>query len=485
MTFKKCIRIMAAFAVTVFFLSACGPKSLKLESISTSENPAEQINLLSNDISTAQRNQLNVFAPVSYARAEAALENARKGLKRGRSLSEILEEVAYGQAQLKRADELGKVVKTTLADVIKARENALDAGAVNFGKDYTKIENEFIELTKAIENNNLARAQRYRGRVARSFDEIELRAIKEQTLGEVERLLKQAEEEDAPEIAPKTFESVKKKLKEVDTFISENRYQKEKIRDMSSDVLFEAQRLIQVERQSKKVKEMEPEEIVLNFEEILQKMGSKLSTADMRNEPFKTQVENVLHSINALKDNHQFIVNKYNSQLIEAATLKRQIAVLEGKTRADQAEKEFQQLFDEVQSYFGQDEAYVYKQANQLVIRLKLIQFPPGKSVILPNNYELLSKVQRAISTFSEPVVIIEGHTDSTGSVAVNKRLSEERAEAVREYLIANKTLSEDKIFAVGYGSTRPLASNETAEGRAINRRIDLIIKPLSRKAGR
>jgi len=81
--------------------------------------------------------------------------------------------------------------------------------------------------------------------------------------------------------------------------------------------------------------------------------------------------------------------------------------------------------------------------------------------------------------------VLIEGHTDSTGSVAVNKRLSEERAEAVREYLIANKTLSEDKIFAVGYGSTRPLASNETAEGRAINRRIDLIIKPLSRKAGR
>ena len=79
---------------------------------------------------------------------------------------------------------------------------------------------------------------------------------------------------------------------------------------------------------------------------------------------------------------------------------------------------------------------------------------------------------------FNDPLVIVEGHTDSTGTVDVNQLLSEQRADAVREYLIANQTLPADRISAVGYGSERPLASNATGEGRAVNRRIDVIITP-------
>ena len=60
----------------------------------------------------------------------------------------------------------------------------------------------------------------------------------------------------------------------------------------------------------------------------------------------------------------------------------------------------------------------------------------------------------------------------------VNENLSQQRAESVRQYLLANKTLSYEKIVAVGYGSKRPLASNATPKGRAVNRRIDGIIKP-------
>ncbi|NIS61449.1 MAG: OmpA family protein [Proteobacteria bacterium] len=120
----------------------------------------------------------------------------------------------------------------------------------------------------------------------------------------------------------------------------------------------------------------------------------------------------------------------------------------------------------------------MYKQGNRLVIRLKAIQFPVGKDFILPGNYPLLSKVQRAIRIFGEPHVVIEGHTDSTGSDELNEYLSQQRAEAVRAYFVANGTLPDRRIVAVGYGSKRPLASNQTPEGRAINRRIDLMIVP-------
>jgi outer membrane protein OmpA-like peptidoglycan-associated protein len=135
-------------------------------------------------------------------------------------------------------------------------------------------------------------------------------------------------------------------------------------------------------------------------------------------------------------------------------------------------------LFNTVQGYFEPREAETYKSGNQLVIRLKGIQFPVGKSVILPKNYTLLSKVQRAIRTLGDVDVVIEGHTDSTGSSELNEHLSEQRADAVRQYLVANETLSYDKIIAVGYGSIRPIAPNKTAAGRALNRRIDLIITP-------
>jgi outer membrane protein OmpA-like peptidoglycan-associated protein len=166
-------------------------------------------------------------------------------------------------------------------------------------------------------------------------------------------------------------------------------------------------------------------------------------------------------------------------------SLKQQIAEIEGRTyqvKADKerlaAEKYFNELFNQVQGFFKENEAEVYKQAGQLVIRLKAIQFPVGQAVIVPDNYGLLSKVQRAITTFGQPRIIVEGHTDSTGSPDKNEQLSRQRANAVRAYLIANGTLPGQLITAVGYGPSRPLAPNETAAGRAMNRRIDVVIKP-------
>ena len=142
------------------------------------------------------------------------------------------------------------------------------------------------------------------------------------------------------------------------------------------------------------------------------------------------------------------------------------------------AEKRFNEKLSSIQHYFKPHEAEVYKKQNQVIIRLKTMHFPVGQSVIMPDNYGLLSKVQRAIRTFGEPDVIIGGHTDSTGSEEINEHLSQQRADAVRQYFVANETLPYEKIIAVGYGSMRPIASNATESGRAMNRRIDVIITP-------
>jgi outer membrane protein OmpA-like peptidoglycan-associated protein len=231
---------------------------------------------------------------------------------------------------------------------------------------------------------------------------------------------------------------------------------------------------------------MQREQLTLWVEGILSQTTNKLSAPDMRNKSFDTQRENILGSIKSLQEDRQFLATQEKAHLEEIKSLKQQVAMLEGKTKEEQAsigrlekEKQFNELFNEVKGYFSTGEAEVYKQGNRLIIRLRAIQFPVGQSIIMPDNYGLLSKVQRAIRTFGEPDVVIEGHTDSTGSDEVNEHLSQQRAESVRDYLVANKTLAEEKIVAIGYGSKRPLASNETAEGRAINRRIDVVISPM------
>jgi OmpA-OmpF porin, OOP family len=80
------------------------------------------------------------------------------------------------------------------------------------------------------------------------------------------------------------------------------------------------------------------------------------------------------------------------------------------------------------------------------------------------------------LSLFPGATISIEGHTDANGSDSANLILSQDRADAVKQFLIANAGLNAEKISSIGYGEVRPVATNETNDGRARNRRIDLII---------
>lgn len=484
---RKNYSIIVALIIALFFLGACGGSNLKVKQISMSENPTEQINRLNNDLQTARNSQLYVLSPTWFAKAEESFNNAVKGRNSGAALADILSNVAQSRAQLKQAQKVANIANNSLPKVIERRKLARASGATKMGKDYVKAEEQFLDLMRSVENNNLKSARKNEAKVIRSFQNLELRAIKEQTLGEVRKLLIQAEKEDAKKFAPNTYALATNKLKATDAFISKNPYKKEKMLEKANDALFEAWRCIRVTRQSKKIKTMRPEQITLWYEKALYQTASALSARDMRDEPYKIQVENILSSITSLKEDRNFMIEKTKDQQAEIDALKKQTASLADRGRKEQAakerlaaEKKFNKLFSEVRDLFNANEAEVYKQGNQLLIRLGAIEFPVGKYVIMPENYGLLSKVQRAIRVFGEPNVVIEGHTDSTGSDEINEHLSEKRAYAVGQYLIANRTLPANKIVTVGYGEIRPLASNKTAKGRAVNRRIDVILKPQS-----
>jgi OOP family OmpA-OmpF porin len=116
------------------------------------------------------------------------------------------------------------------------------------------------------------------------------------------------------------------------------------------------------------------------------------------------------------------------------------------------------------------------RQGDDLVISLLGIQFPPGKSTIDNSSAALMQKVRNALQLFPGASISVEGHTDAVGSDSANLILSQDRADAVKAYLVNNFNMDPEKVSSVGYGEARPVATNETPEGRARNRRIDLVI---------
>lgn len=104
---------------------------------------------------------------------------------------------------------------------------------------------------------------------------------------------------------------------------------------------------------------------------------------------------------------------------------------------------------------------------------LEGVTFATGSSRLTPESNEILDRVAQALIENPEINVEVQGHTDNTGSVAANTRISQARAAAVRQYLIS-KGVAANRLTARGYGPSEPTASNDTPEGRQQNRRVEL-----------
>ena len=139
-------------------------------------------------------------------------------------------------------------------------------------------------------------------------------------------------------------------------------------------------------------------------------------------------------------------------------------------------DREDKQKFDEVQALFTAKEANVYRQRQNILISAHGFQFPSGQSEIQAGNFPLMNKITRAIKTFPNARIEVIGHTDSRGDENINKTLSEERALKVAKFLNEVGEISNNKITSRGFGEIRPVATNETNEGRAENRRVEIKI---------
>jgi len=122
------------------------------------------------------------------------------------------------------------------------------------------------------------------------------------------------------------------------------------------------------------------------------------------------------------------------------------------------------------------------QQAPPQIIALTLkgdVFFKTGSAEVYPGAYSEIDRIAQVMTQYPQTTITVEGHTDSVGSDSLNQRLSEQRAQSVAN-LLSQRGVEYSRITTVGYGETRPVASNNTEGGKQLNRRVEIRIRPMS-----
>jgi outer membrane protein OmpA-like peptidoglycan-associated protein len=145
-------------------------------------------------------------------------------------------------------------------------------------------------------------------------------------------------------------------------------------------------------------------------------------------------------------------------------------------TAAQQEKAEADRKAAELQAQVQSAQADV-KNIQDMIARKEMepIMFATGSDKLLPQSSGALDKVSEVIAKYPNLKLRVEGHTDSVGNDASNMKLSQKRADSVKNYLVGKSSGTASQIDAVGFGESKPVASNDTAEGRAQNRRVEFL----------
>jgi outer membrane protein OmpA-like peptidoglycan-associated protein len=154
----------------------------------------------------------------------------------------------------------------------------------------------------------------------------------------------------------------------------------------------------------------------------------------------------------------------------QAAQTQAQQAQIAAQRAEQEKEQTRQQLLQQLNQVMQTRET-----ARGLIVNMPDVLFDTGKYALKPGARERLARVAGILQAYPGLRVQVEGHTDSTGTPEFNQRLSEQRAQAVQQFL-ETQGVTLNLVTAQGFGQTAPVASNSTAEGRQLNRRVELVV---------
>jgi len=455
-----------------------------------------------NRLQAASAAKLNLIAPETFARARQRLAEAESIQQRGANPTELRRKLDEALVALSRAESLRDLGMVILGDAIQARTDALVANAPTIAeRDWRDGERALENAGKRIEDGNQGGAKDEAAKALTAYREAEFKALRQDLVGGAEALREAAKDRGADKKASATYLRADAELAAAERALRENRKDRSEAiahAKAAADGYRRASRIALVVDAVSHNRNAAVEKLVLDYESYLSSAAAALNFEADFSEGAQAVSTQLTDAITGLREDRDALRSEVTEQEAAVARLQRELDSvttrqalqtdsLDAQLARQQAEQrrlttqlrarqERENRIRSVINLFASNEAEVVVAGNDLVIRLYGIQFPVGSAQIRPENFSLLTKLQRAIREFPDVPVEIGGHTDARGNDDVNLALSERRAESVRDYLVANMALPAARVSAVGYGESQPIASNESADGRARNRRIDVRI---------
>ena len=433
-----------------------------------------------------------LLAPRSWGKGMEKFTAAERKLDEGKNIENIRKDLTEADGFFRDAIKATELAVVTLAQPLKAHDDAVKVDAARTEPElWAQASAKFAEAGRKLEEGNVNDARKRGGEAEALFRDAELAAIKTSFFDETRKLLAKADEEKVEKFAPLTLARSRRLLSDAEAALNENRYDTDRPRSLAMEARYEALHALHLAKLVKMTedKTMSREGLILDAEKPLTRIGGVLDVQVGFEEGFTKPADTIVAAIETREAEQDQLASDVSDRDARIAGLTEQVAQLEtklgGASEAQaslQAQVEAQEManrrFAQVEQKFTRDEARVLREQGDVVIRLVGMNFTSGQSVIRPDHFPLLTKVKEAIAMYPGSRVSIEGHTDAYGTDEANLTLSQARADGVAQYLLANSNLDPARVEAVGFGETKPIANNETREGREKNRRIDVVITP-------
>jgi OOP family OmpA-OmpF porin len=433
-----------------------------------------------------------LLAPDSFEHGLDAYQDADNDLQRGRNLQRIRNKLAEATKAFNDSAQAAEIAKITLASLIKTRDDATNAHAESFASEaWTRAEELFEGAARRLESGDIRGSRSRASEAEELYRDAELTAIKAQYLSQTRALLAQADQARVPRYAPKTFAKAQDLLAQAEHELNENRYDTDLPRSLAQQANYEARHAIDVAKRVRMMRDEDwtLEDVILAYEDPISQIAAAADQAAQLDHGVDPVAQDLVSFIEQLREHDSQLQTDIDDSHKRIAELEDEIRDLDKRlggvsqervalVQRLEAEARIREQFSTIEKLFSRDEARISREGNTLILRLVGLTFGSGKADIKPEARPLLEKVYQASDVFPRSQIVIEGHTDSYGSDDTNLALSRRRAQAVKDYLSSQFGVAAFRISAVGYGETRPIANNETAQGRARNRRIDVRIEP-------
>ncbi|MCC5867170.1 MAG: OmpA family protein [Gammaproteobacteria bacterium] len=437
---------------------------------------------------SAQAARAALLAPESFDAGETALARARASFERGRALERIRRDLDTAEQAFARAARRAAPAETFLAGALAAREAALASSADRlYASAWEAAERRLNDAAVALEQDNQTRARTQADEAEQAYRDVELQAIEGRLLSRARAQIAEAQAARVDRHAPQTLERARGLLLRAETMLREDRYAADEAGDLAERAAATARhaRFLADSVQATRARGGSVEQALLDVEAPLRAAareadidGAQTARPSELGEALVERLRSRERQLQEAQAALEFANQRLLAMDEELRELDGQLGGVARERSALMMELEAQAQvrgqFARLEGLFTRDEAQVLREGERVIIRLTGLVFPTNSSTIPRESRALLAKLAEAANIFPQARFTIEGHTDSRGSAQLNLGLSQDRADAVLRHLVTEEGIADFRLRAVGLGSSRPIASNDTDDGRARNRRIDV-----------